>query len=383
MERKDISINEREKKGERASLVGIILNILLSISKCIVGIFAASMAIVADGLNNLSDVFSSAISLIGFKLSNKPSDKEHPYGHGRYEYVAGVIVATLIIVVGVELIINGIGKILEPTISKLNIFVIIVLSLSILVKLVLMIYYYIEGKKINSKLLLAVGNDSRNDMIITFVILVSSIISHFTSIVLDGYMTVLVAIFIIINGIQLIKDTISPLLGMPPTKDFCDEIRKKVLSYEYIEGCHDLIIHDYGPGRKFATIHVEINDSLDISFVHDIIDKIERDIQEEYNMQMTIHCDPVVINNQKIDEIKKEILERVREIDDRITIHDVRVIFGSKYNTFIFDCVIPRDLKIEKKEIEEKITELINLDYNNTNCVITIDYPYELEGKWV
>lgn len=381
MERKDISINEREKKGERASLVGIILNILLSISKCIVGIFAASMAIVADGLNNLSDVFSSAISLIGFKLSNKPSDKEHPYGHGRYEYVAGVIVATLIIVVGVELIINGIGKILEPTISKLNIYVIIVLSLSILVKLVLMIYNYIEGKKTNSKLLLAVGNDSRNDMIITFVILVSSIISHFTSIVLDGYMTVLVAIFIIINGIQLIKDTISPLLGMPPTKDFCDEIRNKVLSYEYIEGCHDLIIHDYGPGRKFATIHVEINDSLDISFVHDIIDKIERDIQEEYNMQMTIHCDPVVLNNQKIDEIKKEILERVREIDDRITIHDVRVIFGSKYNTFIFDCVIPRDLKIEKKEIEEKITELINLDYNNTNCVITIDYPYELEEK--
>lgn len=359
----------RSAYGKLAGKVGIACNVLLCIGKFIAGIVSGSLSISADAANNLSDASSSIISLIGFKLSEKSADSEHPYGHGRYEYLAGFMVAALIIVIGAELLRDSIVKIIKPTEVEFGILPIIVLSVSILVKLWMMVFYLGIAKRINSDTLKTSAADSRNDVFSTSAVLIALIISHFAGVNLDGIMGALVAVVILIGGIGLVKDAINPLLGKAPSKETVEDIRRKILAYEGVIGTHDLMIHDYGPGRTFASVHVEVPADMPLTECHDIIDRIERDFLES-GMNMLVHPDPVSAESSlTLDVI-------VRDIDERITVHDVRTIGSPTPSKVIFDCVLPPDIPLSKPEIKEAVTRRLQEKFPECEAVITFDEGY-------
>lgn len=366
----------RSAYGRMCSIVGIVCNVILCGFKMLVGFLSGSVAITADAINNLSDASSSIISLLGFKLSEKPADDEHPYGHGRYEYLSALTVAALVLVIGFEMAGSSLDKILNPAPVDFGLFPVIVLVASILVKLWMALFNNKIGKRINSATLIATAKDSRNDVISTAAVLASAVISHFTSLQLDGWMGMAVALFILYSAYGLIVDSISPLLGDPPSAELVNSINEKILSYPGVLDTHDLIIHDYGPGRKFASVHVEMAAEANVLESHDIIDNIERDLSEEFGMLTSIHYDPVITSDPRIDMLKSDILEILAELDEGITMHDLRIVPGNSHTNVIFDCVLPRSSKMSEGEFKSYVSKKVAKKHASHYCVITVDRSF-------
>lgn len=365
----------RTAYGKLSGWVGIICNVLLCAGKFIAGLLSGSMSVTADAVNNLSDASSGVIGLIGFKLSERSADKEHPYGHGRYEYLAGFMVAALILIIGAELLRDSIMKIISPSEVEFGTVTVAVLAASILLKLWMMLFYKRIGRRINSETIIATAADSRNDVISTTAVLIALIISHFCAVDLDGIMGALVAVFILYSGVGLVKDAMDPLLGKAPSAEQVEKIRAEILSYDGILGTHDLMIHDYGPGRQFASVHVEV--SADTGFVecHEIIDRIERDFLAR-GLNMLVHPDPIVSENSENGRIAAELKRIVRGIDENITVHDVRVLECADKQRAIFDCVVPPESGLEEKELSEEITRFMRVKYPDICCEISFESSY-------
>lgn len=369
-------INVRASYGKLSGKIGILCNVFLFIGKFLAGTVSGSVSITADAVNNLSDAASSIISLIGFKMAEKPADEDHPYGHARYEYLSGLTVAVMIILIGFELFKTGFDKVLHPTAVDFSVISAVVLLISILIKLWMSLFNKSLGKKINSSALEATAADSRNDVISTAAVLSASVISHFLKINLDGYMGIAVAVFILYSGIGLVKDTLDPLLGKAPDPELVDYIQNKILSYDGVLGTHDLMIHDYGPGRKFASVHVEMAAEEDVLKSHDVIDNIERDFLANDSLNIIVHFDPIVTKDAIVNDLRSWLLEQVKSIDNRLSIHDLRVVPGTTHTNLIFDCVMPNSLNLSPSELKLKIRKLVNDKYPNYYCVITVDSSY-------
>lgn len=374
---KDASV--REAYGKLGSIIGIIANIFLCVSKISVGLIFKSISITADGVNNLSDAGSSVITLIGFKMAGKPADKDHPFGHERIEYISGMIVAFVILLLGLELVKSSFDKIINPEPINFSYIMIFVLIVSIIVKLWLS---YINGKiadKISSTTMKATSMDSMNDVIATSVVLISIIIAKITSYQIDGYMGMLVALFIIYSGFNILKDLMNPLLGELPDPEFIKSIESKIMEYEGILNIHDLVVHNYGPSKYFATVHAEVDAKQDILLCHDLIDNIERDFARELDINLVIHLDPVVTDDQEIIKLRDRINSIINSIDERLSMHDFRIVKGKTHTNLIFDVVVPVDFKILSKELINQIEKSINEENDEDEryyLVVTIDKNY-------
>ena len=366
----------RSKMGALSGWVGIFCNIFLFLGKIIAGLLSGSVSVTADALNNLTDASSSLISLLGFKLSGKPADKEHPYGHARFEYLSALFVSILIILIGFELLKSCFDKILNPQKTAFGWVSIAILIASIFVKLWMMVFVRSVGKRINSKTLIATATDSRNDVISTLAVLFGGVISIVYKINLDGYIGLGVALFILYSGILLVKDTLDPLLGRAPEEELVNSIQDKVLSYEGVLGTHDLLVHDYGPGRIFASVHVEMAAEDDVLKSHDTIDRIERDFFEEEGLNIIVHYDPIVTQDEAVNDTRKWLSELVKKIHPALSIHDLRIVPGPTHTNLIFDCVVPHQVRISHGEIKEKIKAMVREKHENYFCVITIDLSY-------
>lgn len=366
----------RTAYGKLSGYVGIFLNTFLFILKFIIGSLTKSMSITADAINNLSDAGSSIVNLIGFKLAGKPADKEHPYGHGRYEYISALSVSVIIMIIGIELLKTGVLKVISPTEIVISLPSVLILLISVLIKLWMAVFNRSLGKKINSQALFAASSDSRNDCFSTFAVLISLIIDFFFNINIDGIICIGVSLFILYSGFGLIKETLDTLLGKAPDEEFVNYIENKILSYPKILGTHDLIIHDYGPGRRFASVHVEVAAEEPVLESHDAVDNIERDFLKEDNLNLIIHMDPIVTKDSAVSEIRSYLKSEVKKIDSRLSIHDLRIVPGNTHTNVIFDCVVPFDTKLSQNEIREKIEEKLNEKYENYYAVITFDSSY-------
>lgn len=366
----------REKYGLLGSLVGIFCNILLFIFKLIVGILSSSVSITADAINNLSDAASSVVTLVGFKLSSKPADEDHPFGHARVEYVAGLVISFIIIFLGLQLAGSSISKIFSPTPLNLSWLTVIVLVASILTKLWMSVFNRYLGRKINSTTLNATATDSLNDVIATSSVLVSMGIFYFTSINLDGFIGLIVACFIIYSGINVIKDTVNPLLGEAPTKELVDTIHAKILTYDGVLGLHDLMVHSYGPNRCFASVHVEVSAAEDILESHDLIDRIERDFTLELGIHLVIHLDPIIKDDEVSNALQSLVLNILQEIDPILSIHDFRIVQGVTHTNLIFDITVPPEFKTSDKELAYLIDRKVKEQDTSFHSVITIDRNY-------
>lgn len=356
--------------------VGIGFNVLLFIGKFIAGTISSSVAVTADAFNNLSDAGSSIVTLLGFRLGSKKPDASHPYGHGRLEYVSGLVVSLLIFLMGFELLKDSIAKIKNPEPVETSALVFIILVLSILIKSYMTFYNFRYGKKINSAVLRATGMDSFSDCIATTVVLFSMIVQTFTSWKIDGWCGLLVAGAVLYAAYGAAKDTLQPLLGMPPEQEFVDEIYEIVLKHPLVEGVHDLIVHDYGPGRCMISLHAEVPGDQDIYFIHDEIDRIELELNEKLGCESTIHMDPIVVNNKRVDEYKSFIETIVLEWNPLYTIHDFRMVEGPTHTNIIFDVLIPRDAPEEENELKESLIEMIKERNSKLVPVIKIDRSY-------
>lgn len=366
----------RESYGIVSSIVGIIVNALLSISKIITGILFNSISILADGINNLSDGLSSVITLAGFKISGKPADEDHPFGHARAEYLAGLVLGITIILVGIELIKSSFNRIINPEKTIFSIEMIIVLVISILAKLWLSLFYNKFGDKISSTTINAAGIDSRNDVLSTIVVLLSLLISKVTAYEVDGYAGLLVAVFILYSGIEILKEILNPLLGEMPDEEFVKSIEDKIMSYEGIINTHDLIIHNYGPNKHFATVHAEVDAREDILKAHDLIDNIERDFARDLDIDLVIHLDPVITDSEEINDLKTMTEEKVKSIDKDLSIHDFRVSEGDTHTNLIFDLLVPTDYKIKSSKLVDLIEKEIKKEDERYFAVVTVDKNY-------
>lgn len=366
--------------GNLGSAVGIVCNLLLFAVKLTAGILAGSMAIIADGLNNLSDMGSSVISMIGFRLSSKPADSDHPFGHGRMEYLSAFTVSVLILVVGVELLISAVKAIISgsaaPRFTTLSL---IILVFSILFKLWMFLFNRKLGKRIQSSALIATAKDSLNDCVSTFAILACAVVSMNANLSfnLDAVVSIGVAGFILWSGISSLKDTISELLGKPPEAELIEKIEKSIMSFDGFLGVHDLIVHNYGHGRQFASVHVEVPQDTDIVKCHEQIDICEKVVGEKCDINLVIHMDPVNVNDQSVLSAKKEMIEIIKSIHPELTLHDFRMTPPSDERTnLIFDVVIPKTLDIGEKELDEKIKTLAKQKNKTYECVITYDLSF-------
>lgn len=366
----------RSSYGKLSGVVGILCNIILFAAKIVIGIISSSVAIMADAINNFTDAASSIISLLGFKLSEKPADAEHPYGHGRYEYLAALSVAVLIIVIGIELLKSSARKIFNPEVVIFSIPLACVLAISIIVKLWMMIFNKKISVKIKSQALLATSADSRNDVIATSAVLAATILSHLSGFDLDGWIGLGVSAFILISGFGLVKDTIDPMLGSAPDAKFIEAIRDKILSYPGVLGMHDLMVHDYGPCRKFASVHVEMAAEEDVISSHDVIDNIETDFFQNDGLHLIVHYDPILTKDSETRDIRRQIENVVKEINPLLSIHDLRIVPGTTHTNLIFDCVSPYEVEIPDKELKQIISEKVKLIKAEYNCVITIDKSF-------
>lgn len=366
----------RERYGILSGAVGIVLNLLLAVAKMVIGSLSNSIAITADAVNNFSDVGASAVSLIGFKAAAKAPDREHPFGHGRIEYIAALIVSFIILSCGVELIKTSIGKILHPEAVVFSYPAVAVLVLSILGKLWLALFNHRIAQKISSVSSKAVVADSVSDMVSTAATLLALICARFTSVPLDGYMGVLVAAFIIATGIGILKDTVSPLLGERPDPALVEEIEQEILSQEGITGVHDLMVHSYGPSRIFISAHAEVPDNVDINISHDAVDHIERKLRQKYGILASIHMDPVVTNDAHITHLHREVEQIVRKIDPAFSIHDLRVVEGPTHTNLIFDLVIPYRYPVPTPALSEMVDREIKKINPTYHTDITVENSY-------
>lgn len=366
----------RPKYAMLSSITGIVVNLFLSVFKLVIGIVTNSMSIISDALNNVTDTGSSIVTMIGFKLSQKEVDNEHPWGHGRMEYITAFIVDILIILVGVELLQNSVDKIIHPVMPTVNDVVIFLLVVAILVKLWLFVFYSKIAKKIDSSAIKATAYDSVSDCVSTFVVLFSSVISLIFGITIDGYVSILVAIFISITGVKALKETIDILLGSKPDKEFIDQINEFVKKYPMIAGIHDIMVHDYGPGRKIVSFHAEVPADANICEAHDIIDELEQHMLKKFKCITTIHMDPIVVNDAKINDARASVEKIVKEINENYSIHDFRMTDGGKRINLIFDLVIPRDDKIDKENLKREIIEKIKKINTKYYVVFTIEHLF-------
>ena len=380
-----IFIRDREKTtspkvrtayGTLSGAVGILVNILLSIAKLIIGSISHSIAITGDALNNLSDAASSAISLLGFRISSKPADEKHPYGHGRLEYLCGLAVAVIIMFMGLELIKSSAAKIFSPEKPEFSLVAIAVLVISILGKLWLALFNRKIGKAINSDTVDAVVKDCLSDIAATTASILSLILSQYFSLPFDGIFGVIVSLFVLWAGIGVFRNTSSSLLGQQPEPETVKMIEEKILSYEGVYGVHDLIVHDYGPGRCFVTAHAEVPSDTDIMVSHDLMDVIEQDFKRDTSYVLTLHMDPVVMDDEKTNNAKEMIAQIIAEIHPSLSFHDFRMVSGPHHTNLIFDVVIPFSVKLDSKTVVNTINDNIHKKNEKYYAVITIDHSY-------
>lgn len=366
----------RDQYGKVAGIVGILSNTLLCAMKILVGLISGSIAIVADAVNNLADASSSLITLIGFKLAGMPEDKEHPYGHARIEYLAGLLVSVIIIVVGLELGKSSAEKIFAPTPTEFSPTVVIVLLLAIGIKIWQACFNISAGRRIDSMTLIATGADSRNDVIATSAVLLSLIIGELFKIQIDGYMGVLVALFIIWSGIGLVKETVSPLLGEAPDPEMVAAIEKIANSYEGVLGLHDLAVHNYGPGRIFASLHVEVDAAVNVMVSHDMIDNIEHQIARQLNIHCTVHMDPINLDDPNREPLKQILMETIASLEGVCNFHDLRIVPGPTHTNVVFDVAVSPECKLSDEELSKKLSDAVT-DYNRDfHAVIEFDRAY-------
>lgn len=361
--------------------VGIVLNLVLFIAKIITGSVTGSISITTDAVNNLSDAGSSIVNLLGFKLSDKPADEEHPFGHGRIEYVSALIVSFIILIVGVELAHESIDKIISP---KQVVFIPLaaaVLVATMLAKLWLAFFYRKIGKRISSPAMKAVVADSFSDIGATGSTLFVLVFSRFSTIPIDGYVGLAVSVFVFLAGIGILKDTIGPLLGEPPDEEFVKSIEEKILSFDGIAGIHDLMLHNYGPGRVFGSVHAEVPADNTIMKSHDTIDLIERSIKKEFGIDIVIHMDPIVVDDEHIDRIHALVLDMVLDIDDQLAIHDFRVVDGLTHTNLVFDLVTPHNYQIKSSKLIQEINQKLNNLNDKYFAVITVEQGYTKKIK--
>lgn len=371
----------RSAYGRLAGIVGIFCNILLFIGKLVIGTISGAVSITADAINNLTDASSSLVTLVGFRLAEMPADKNHPYGHARMEYISGLTVAAMILLIGVELAKSSIQKILHPTPVEFSAALVIVLVLSILVKLWLALFNRKLGKAIDSTTLQATATDSRNDAISTAAVLGAAILQVCTSWNVDGPVGLAVAALILWSGVGVAKDTINLLLGTGADPQLQKDMAQEILSHEKVLGIHDLMVHDYGPGRRFATAHVEMDSREDPMLCHDIIDNIERLCQEKFNLQLCIHYDPVITDDPQLNEAKELVTTYVQDLDSRLSLHDFRMVVGPTHTNLIFDMVIPFGYSLTHQELKEKIDSAVKAKHPNYYTVITFDEVAFNEGS--
>lgn len=373
----DISnLETRGKYGVLSSATGIVVNILLSIVKLFIGIIANSISIISDALNNITDVGSSVVTMIGFKISQKKIDKDHPWGHGRMEYITAFIVDIIILMVGFELLKSSIDKIIHPELPAVNNVTIIILVIAVLTKLWLFLFYKKIAKTIDSNAIKGNAYDSISDSISTLVVLISAVVAKLCGISIDGYASLIVSVFILFTGYKAIKETVDLLLGMKPAPEFIRDIEEEAKKYDMISGIHDIMVHDYGPGRKIVSFHAEVPADGDICKVHDIIDQMEQDLFEKFNCITTIHMDPIVVDNKEINDMRDFTEKIVKGLNPEFSIHDFRMTDGGKRVNLIFDLVVPRDKEYDKEQIIKNIQQKIHEKDNKYYAVIKVETSY-------
>lgn len=359
--------------GRLAGLVGLVCNLLLFAGKLVAGTLAGSVSVTADAVNNLSDASSSLVTLFGFKLAERPADEEHPYGHARMEYLSGLLVAVLILVIGVELAKSSVEKILHPEAVEFSVLTLCVLIVSILVKLWMCLFCKKLGKAIDSTALEATAADSRNDVITTSAVLLGLLAGHFFRWRIDGWVGALVAVFILLSGWSIAKETISPLLGKQADRELVRRISDLVLGHPKILGIHDLMVHDYGPGQCFATVHVEMDMHENPLVCHDILDDIERDALRELHVHLVIHYDPVVTDDVELNHMRALVEKKLKQLDPRLSMHDFRMVRGPQHTNLIFDLAVPFDLSGRTAELKRRIDECVQFEDHKYYTVITFD----------
>lgn len=366
----------RNQYGKVAGVFGIFTNIILGIIKLIIGIISNSVSIMADATNNIADTASSILTIIGFKLSSKKPDKEHPYGYARYEYVAGFVIAIMMLIMGLTFAKESVVKIFNPEQLVINWITYLILVIAIIGKAVQMLVYLDFSKAINSNTLKANSVDTRNDIISTTAILISMIIMGIFKINIDGILGLAVSGFVIYSSIGMIKEVLEPIIGIVPTEEQVNQITEKILKYDYVEGIHDLVIHNYGVHNDFVTVHVEIDSKMDIMKAHDMMDNIEKDFKDELGISLTIHMDPIVVGDPKIDMLQTKVVQAIHKLDKELKIHDFRVVQGVTHTNILFDCIVP----FEKEHTEESLKEYLMKEIIPENeiyyYVIEIDRPF-------
>lgn len=362
--------------GYLCGAVGIALNILLFAGKIIAGTISGSVAVTADAFNNLSDAGSSIISLIGFRLASQKPDPHHPFGHGRFEYIASLIISIIIVLMGFELGKSSFEKIVAPQAVEYSAVTFAVLGVSVLVKLYMFFYNNSVGKKIDSATMRATAMDSISDAVSTGAVLISAVIAMFTNLALDGWMGLLVAAFIMVTGFKSAKETIDSLLGTPPSPEFVKQIEDMALQYDDIIGVHDMIVHNYGPGRTFVSLHAEVPSDGDIVAIHDTVDNAEREIAKELGCLVTIHMDPVDVHDEHTAQLREKVSEIIKQINPDITFHDFRVVSGPTHTNLIFDIVSPMDCGLSDQELADTIADKIHQCNESYFAVINVDKDF-------
>lgn len=369
----------RNRYGVCAGIIGIISNAILFVIKIVAGIIGGSITIIADAINNLSDAGSSVVTLVGFKLSSTPPDKDHPFGHARYEYVTGLLVSMMVLFLGIALLKSSIEKVISPTPVEVSVFTYVVLSVSIVLKLVQMLVYTDFSKAISSNALKASAQDSRNDSLTTLAVLISTIIIDVCGdrinpkVSVDGIMGIAVSLFIIVSSVLLLKDAISPLLGEKPPKELVDKITAKILSYDGVIGVHDLVVHSYGANHCFVVAHVEVPADVDIVKSHDVIDNIEHDMWNDMHVRLNIHMDPIDTKNKQLAHLKERVRMAVYALDPELSIHDFRMVNGDTHVNLVFDVVVPYDKKISLEQIRAACEKEFENDETKYYFVIDMD----------
>ena len=363
----------RERYGKLAGITGIICNVLLFAFKLLAGTLSGSVSITADAVNNLSDASSSLVTLLGFRLAARPADEEHPYGHARMEYLSGLAVAVMILVIGVELVKSSVQKILHPEAVSFSALTVAVLVSSILLKLWMARFDRTLGKRIGSAALHAAAADSRSDVIATGAVLAACVVGKLTGLRIDGWAGLLVALFILWSGVGVAKDTIDPLLGAKPDEELVRAIAYLMTSHVNILGFHDLMVHDYGPGRRFASVHAEIDHRIDPLIAHELLDEIERQVKKELHVELVIHYDPIVTDDPEITAVRERLQAIIHDLDPRLSIHDFRMVSGQHHANVIFDMVIPADLESRTAELRRTIEERLQDGKKTYHLVVTFD----------
>lgn len=367
----------REAYGMLCGIVGVCFNILLFVGKFLAGTFSNSIAITADAFNNLSDAGSSVVTLLGFKLAGAKPDTEHPFGHGRIEYISGLVVAAAILLMGYELIRDSIGKILHPEETEFTVLVAVILIASILVKLYMAYYNRSVGRKLDSTAMKAVATDSLSDMVATTVVLFASVFTHFTGIKIDGYCGLVVGFLVGYAGFDAARETLNPLLGQPPAKEFVEKIDEIVMSHPEVCGMHDLIVHDYGPGRQMISLHAEVPAEGNILELHDVIDNIETELRRELGCEATIHMDPIVTSDEHVSETKAAMVSLIKAIDEELSIHDFRMVTGESHTNLIFDVLAPFNFRLTDEELLTEILQDVQEHFGENYYVVAkVDHSY-------